>query len=59
MKSSTKNRTEGKMHQIKGSIKEGIGAAVKDSKLEADGKIEVIKGKIQEKTGLIEKDMGK
>ncbi|MFA6009539.1 MAG: CsbD family protein [Desulfobacteraceae bacterium] len=59
MKSSTKDRAEGKMHQVKGSIKEGIGIAVKDRELEVDGKVEVIKGKVQEKTGLIEKVLGK
>lgn len=59
MKSSTKNKAEGKMHQIKGSLKEGIGAAINDRELEVDGKIEVIKGKAQEKTGLVEKVLGR
>lgn len=59
MKSSTKDKAQGKMHQVKGAMKEGIGIAVKDKDLEVEGKIETFKGKIQENIGSVEKIMGK
>ena len=51
MKSSTRDKAEGKMHQVKGTIKEAIGKAAKDRDLEAEGKIENLDGKVQEKVG--------
>lgn len=59
MKSSTKDKAKGKMHQVKGAIKEGIGIATDDHELEVNGKVETIKGKVQEKVGLIEKVLGR
>lgn len=59
MKSSTKDKAQGKFHQIKGALKEGIGSATKDPDLEAEGKIETIQGEVQEKIGSIEKVLGK
>ncbi|MBI5593448.1 MAG: CsbD family protein [Deltaproteobacteria bacterium] len=59
MKSSTKENTEGKMHQAKGKIKEIVGKAVGNRDLEAEGKIENLDGKIQEKLGQVEKIFGK
>jgi len=59
MKQSTKDKTEGKMHQVKGAIEEGIGIATDNHELEVKGKIETIKGKVQEKVGSIEKVLGK
>lgn len=55
MKSSTKNNAEGKMHQVKGKIKETIGKVVDNHELEIEGKVENAKGKVQEKVGEIEK----
>lgn len=59
MKSSTENKAKGKMHQVKGAIKEGIGIATDDHELEIKGKTETFKGKVQEKVGSIEKILGK
>ena len=59
MKSSTKDKAEGKIHQIKGALKEGIGSAVKDRDLEIEGKVETVQGKIQEKIAEVEKVLGK
>ncbi len=59
MKESTKDKAEGKMHQVKGSIKEGIGSAVDDHQLEFEGKAEKYKGIIQEKIGSVEKILEK
>ena len=55
MKPSTKDNAEGKMHQVKGAIKEVAGKIVNNHNLEAEGKGEKLGGKIQEKIGEIEK----
>ncbi len=59
MKSSTKDNAEGKMHQVKGTIKEVAGIIVGNEDLEAEGKEENLDGKIQEKRGQIKKVMDK
>jgi uncharacterized protein YjbJ (UPF0337 family) len=48
-----KNRIVGSAKQIKGSIKEGIGKAVGDAKLQVDGKADQAEGKIQNVVGAI------
>ncbi|MHC1789734.1 CsbD family protein [Solidesulfovibrio sp.] len=55
MKSSTKDIAEGKLHQVKGKIKEVVGSVVNNSDLELEGQSENLNGKIQEKIGHIEK----
>jgi uncharacterized protein YjbJ (UPF0337 family) len=59
MKSSTKDNAEGKMHQVKGKIKETIGKVVGNDDLEAEGIVENLHGKVQEKLGKVEKIVGK
>jgi uncharacterized protein YjbJ (UPF0337 family) len=59
MKSSTKDNAEGKMHQVKGKVKETIGKVVGNDDLEAEGKIENLHGKVQEKVGEAKKIVGK
>ncbi|MDO9265391.1 MAG: CsbD family protein [Desulfosalsimonadaceae bacterium] len=59
MKSSTKDNAEGKMHQVKGTIKEVAGIIVGNENLEAEGKDENLEGKVQEKLGQIKKVMDK
>ena len=59
MKSSTRDKAEGKMHQVKGKIKEAGGKAVGNEELETKGKGEYIKGKVQEKVGDVKKVLGK
>ena len=59
MKSSTKDKAEGKMHQVKGKIKETGGKAIGNEDMEAEGKGEHLKGKVQEKVGDIKKAGGK
>ena len=58
MKSSTKDNVEGKMHQVKGKIKETVGKAVGNPDLEAEGKVEKLEGKVQEKIGDVKKVVG-
>ncbi len=59
MKSSTRDNLEGKMHQVKGKIKETIGKVAKDHDLAAEGTVEKIGGKAQEIIGEIKKVAGK
>lgn len=59
MKSSTKDRVEGKMYQITGKVKEMAGKISGKPDLEAEGSAEKIAGKAQEKIGDIEKVFGK
>jgi len=59
MKSGTKDIVQGKLHQVKGKIKETIGAVAGNDRLAADGNAEKIGGKIQEKIGHAEKVLGK
>lgn len=46
-----KDRIAGSAKQIKGSVKEALGKAVGDAKLEAEGKAEQVEGKIQNAVG--------
>jgi uncharacterized protein YjbJ (UPF0337 family) len=59
MNPSTKDNAEGKMHQVKGKIKETVGKVVGNENLEAEGKVENLHGKVQEKLGKVEKAVGK
>jgi len=59
MKSSTRDEAGGKLHQVKGKIKEIAGKVILDSDLEAEGKKENNAGKVQEKIGDIKKVVGK
>lgn len=49
MKSSRRDKTEGKFHQMKGKAKQVAGKISDNPKLEAEGAVERIAGKIQEK----------
>ena len=51
MKSSTKDKAEGKYHEVKGKIKEMAGELTDNPELEADGTSEKIAGKVQKKIG--------
>ena len=46
-----KDRVVGAAHEVKGSVKEAVGKAVGDAKLESDGKAEQAAGKIQNAIG--------
>ena len=59
MKSSTRNKAEGKMHRVKGKIKEVIGKAVNNPDMEAEGSKEIIDGAMQEKIGDVKRSVGK
>jgi uncharacterized protein YjbJ (UPF0337 family) len=55
MKPSTKDTAKGKAHEVKGKIKEKIGKATNNPRLEAEGQDEKLRGKIQKKIGQVEK----
>jgi uncharacterized protein YjbJ (UPF0337 family) len=59
MKSSRRDKTEGKFHQMKGKLKEVAGDITDNPKLEAEGMGEKIVGKAQEKRGHVKKVFGK
>jgi uncharacterized protein YjbJ (UPF0337 family) len=59
MKPSTKDEITGKVHEVKGTIKEKAGELTNDSDLEGEGIGEKIAGKVQKKIGQVEKALGK
>ena len=58
MKPSTQDRTEGKLHEIKGKIKEKVGKATNDPDLEVSGNAEKKAGKVQNLIDRVEKVVG-
>jgi uncharacterized protein YjbJ (UPF0337 family) len=55
MTQSTKNEIAGKVHEVKGNIKEKVGKLTNDPDLEGEGIGERIAGKVQKKIGQLEK----
>ncbi len=55
MKSSTKDKIQGAIHEAKGTVNEKVGQFTKDPNRVADGQDEKIAGKVQKKIGQIEK----
>jgi uncharacterized protein YjbJ (UPF0337 family) len=55
MKPSTENQIAGKVHEVKGKIKEKVGRLTNDPDLEGEGVGERIAGKVQKKIGQLEK----
>ncbi|QRM30619.1 CsbD family protein [Microvirga sp. VF16] len=53
------DRAEGSMKNMKGRLKEGLGKALGDSKIEAEGKMEKTEGKIQNAIGDIKDSLRK
>ena len=58
MNNSTKDKIEGAVHDVKGTVKEKIGRATNDPDLEDEGTAEKIGGKVQKKIGDVEKVVG-
>jgi uncharacterized protein YjbJ (UPF0337 family) len=59
MKSGARDQVEGKLHAVKGQVKETVGELINDPYLEVEGKVEKKEGKVQEKVGQIKKVMEK
>jgi uncharacterized protein YjbJ (UPF0337 family) len=56
---STHDRVEGKVHEVKGAIKESIGKATNNPNLQDEGTAEKINGTVERKVGDIKKVFGK
>jgi uncharacterized protein YjbJ (UPF0337 family) len=59
MKSSTRDKVEGTLHEMKGKAKEVVGKLSDNPKLQASGTIEKIGGVVQGKIGQCKKVLGK
>jgi uncharacterized protein YjbJ (UPF0337 family) len=59
MKSSNQDKVEGTGKDIKGKIKEGVGKAVGNERLQAEGKADQVEGAVQKKAGDVKKVFGK
>jgi uncharacterized protein YjbJ (UPF0337 family) len=55
MKPSTENELQGRVHEVKGKIKETVGELTNDPNLEGEGIGEKIAGKVQQKIGQVQK----
>ncbi|HLK67589.1 MAG TPA: CsbD family protein [Bryobacteraceae bacterium] len=53
MNTSNQDKVEGKLHEMKGKVKEKVGQVINDADLEAEGKSENLEGKIQKKVAQI------
>ena len=58
MKPSTDDKTTGKLHEVKGTIKQKVGELTKNPDLEAEGRAERNAGKVQNWVGKVEKAVG-
>jgi uncharacterized protein YjbJ (UPF0337 family) len=58
MKTSTDDKTTGKLHEVKGTLKEKIGELTRNPDLEGDGRAEKNAGKVQNWVGKVEKAVG-
>jgi uncharacterized protein YjbJ (UPF0337 family) len=59
MKPSTQNEIVGKVHEVKGTIKQKVGQLTNDPDLEGEGIGEKIAGKVQKKIGQVQKVIDK
>lgn len=59
MKTSTKDKVEGKFHEVRGKMKEVAGDLSDNPELEGEGIGEKIAGKVQQKVGQAKKVLGK
>ena len=59
MKPSSKDKAEGKFHEMKGKVKEKVGQLTNNPGLEAEGIVETAAGKVQGILGQAEKSLGK
>lgn len=54
-----KNQVKGTAHKSKGKVKESIGRAVGNEKMERDGKLEHAKGYVQKEAGDVQSSVKK
>ena len=59
MKPSSKDQVAGKIHEVKGAVKEKVGQLTHNPDLAAEGKVEKVAGKVQKKIGEVSKVLGR
>jgi uncharacterized protein YjbJ (UPF0337 family) len=59
MKPSTTDQVAGKIHELKGDVKQKAGQVTNNPNLEAEGQAEKLTGTVQKKVGQIEKVLEK
>jgi uncharacterized protein YjbJ (UPF0337 family) len=59
MKPSRKDQVAGKIHEVKGAVKEKVGQLTHDADLAADGKVEKVAGRVQKKIGQVKQVLGR
>ena len=59
MNSSKRDAAEGRLHEVKGAIKEAAGKVTGNRRLQRKGKAEKRAGKMQEKVGQVKKVLGR
>jgi uncharacterized protein YjbJ (UPF0337 family) len=55
MKQSSKDKAKGTYHELKGNVKQNVGQATNNHRLQAEGLGEKFAGKLQKAIGKIEK----
>ena len=58
MKPGTRDEVAGKIHEVKGAVKEKVGKLTNNPDLEAEGTVERVAGKVQKKIGQVKKVLG-
>ena len=58
MKPSRKDEVAGRIHGVKGVVKEKVGKLTNNPDLEAEGKVETLAGTVQKKIGQVKKVLG-
>jgi uncharacterized protein YjbJ (UPF0337 family) len=59
MKPGIKDVVDGKVHEVKGKVKEKAGQLTNHPDMEAEGTVEKIAGKVQKKIGQVERAVDK
>ena len=59
MKSGSKDKVAGRMHEVKGAVKEKVGKLTNRPGLEAGGIAEKVAGRVQKKMGQMKQVLGR
>jgi uncharacterized protein YjbJ (UPF0337 family) len=54
MKSSNRNKVEGTAKEVAGKVKQAVGKAVGNPRLQAEGAVEEVTGKVQKTVGHVQ-----
>jgi uncharacterized protein YjbJ (UPF0337 family) len=58
VKPSSKDEVAGRIHEVKGAVKQKVGKLTKNPDLEAEGIVEKVAGRVQKKIGQVKKVLG-